>query len=195
MADIEKRTEAFIQSAFAHLRSAEGAFDLLAKFERIEMRDSIRALLGANIANIIAKARGELADAAALFESQKSHPPVYKNTPPVAGAIAWANALYLRWVALAAGASRTMLFASLFRFRLDVDPSSSSALALLHLLPPLCRPIISAACSQKRPIMKLRSNPTLFASTEGQVLKSGSCVRCRVYTVDTPCAWMMMLPS
>jgi dynein heavy chain len=33
---------------------------------------------------------------AALFESQRETPPVYKNSPPVAGAIAWANSLYQR---------------------------------------------------------------------------------------------------
>ena len=96
VAEIDRRTEAFIQSAFAHLRSAEGAFDLLAKFEKMEMRDSIRALMEANMSNIINKARGELAAAAALFEAQKENPPLTKNSPPVAGAIAWANALYLR---------------------------------------------------------------------------------------------------
>lgn len=32
----------------------------------------------------------------ALFEANKDAPPVYKNSPPVAGAIAWANALYQR---------------------------------------------------------------------------------------------------
>ena len=33
---------------------------------------------------------------AALFEAHKDAPPVYKNSPPVAGAIAWANSLYQR---------------------------------------------------------------------------------------------------
>lgn len=42
VAEIEKRTETFIQAAFAQLRSAEGAFDLLQKFAHIEMRDGIR---------------------------------------------------------------------------------------------------------------------------------------------------------
>jgi dynein heavy chain, axonemal len=121
VADIERRTELFIKQAFAHLRSAEGAFDLLAKFDKMEMRDSIRALLEGNMSNIVAKARGELAAAVALFEAQRASPPLTKNSPPVAGAIAWANALYLR---------------------------------------------------QKRPVVKFRTVPALFASAEGQLLKA-----------------------
>jgi dynein heavy chain len=61
VAEIERRTELFIERAFSQLRSAEGAFDLLQKFAGIEMRESIRALLEANTANIVQKARGELA--------------------------------------------------------------------------------------------------------------------------------------
>lgn len=75
VAEIEKRTEAFIERAFAQLRSAEGAFELLQKFKTIEMRDSIRKLLEANISNIMLKARKELASTAALFELHKESPP------------------------------------------------------------------------------------------------------------------------
>jgi dynein heavy chain len=120
VAEIERRTEAFIERAFSQLRSSEGAFDLLQKFKHIEMRDSIRALLEANTTNIVQKARRELAATAALFDSNKANPPVYKNNPPVAGAIAWANALYLK---------------------------------------------------QKRPIVRFKSMPSLFATPQGDALR------------------------
>jgi dynein heavy chain len=96
--DIERRTEAFIARAFEQLRSAEGAADLLAKFRAMDvnMRASLRALLEGNTANIVARARRELSVAAAAFESRRASPPLYKNNPPVAGAIAWANAVYQR---------------------------------------------------------------------------------------------------
>lgn len=120
VADIERRTESFIHRAFSQLRSAEGAFDLLQKFRGIEMRDSIRTLLDNNTANIVIKARRELATTAKLFEDHRAAPPVYKNHPPVAGAIAWANALYLK---------------------------------------------------QKRPILRFKQMPALFASLEGEAFR------------------------
>ena len=120
VAEIERRTERFIGEAFSQLRSSEGAFDLLAKLSTIQMRDSIRQLLEANMVNIVAKGRQELADTADLFLAQKADPPCNKNSPPVAGAIAWANALYLR---------------------------------------------------RKKPILKFRALPALFASPAGQTLK------------------------
>lgn len=58
---------------------------------------------------------------AALFEAHKDAPPVYKNSPPVAGAIAWANSLYQR---------------------------------------------------QKRPILRFKTMPALFNSTEGEALRA-----------------------
>ena len=94
--DVESRMQVFIGRCFEQLRSAEGAFDFLAKLSTIPMRDSLRRLLDGNAVNIVTKARAELADIVALFERSKDSPPVYKNAPPVAGAIAWANALYLR---------------------------------------------------------------------------------------------------
>ena len=94
--EIETRTQAFIAAAFSQLRSAESAFDFLAKLSTIPMRESLRALLDGNAINIVAKARAELAEVVALFEAKKDAPPVWKNVPPIAGAIAWANALYAR---------------------------------------------------------------------------------------------------
>jgi dynein heavy chain len=93
---VEDRTQAFIASAFVQLRSAEGAFDFLAKLATIPMRDSLRKLLDRNAINVLVKQRAELTEAVVLFAANKDAPPVYKNCPPVAGAIAWANALYLR---------------------------------------------------------------------------------------------------
>ena len=94
--EIETATETFIHGAFATLRSFDGAFNLLEKLREMEMRDSLRDLVHANAGNIVAKARSELADTAALFSSLKDSPPVPKSSPPVAGAIEWANALFLK---------------------------------------------------------------------------------------------------
>jgi dynein heavy chain len=96
VASVELRTQHFISDAFAALRSAEGAFDVLSKLSTMPMRDSLRALLHSNATNIITKARAELGEIRELFLARKDSPPVAKNSPPIAGAIAWANSLYLR---------------------------------------------------------------------------------------------------
>ncbi|KAA0154745.1 hypothetical protein FNF29_02274 [Cafeteria roenbergensis] len=94
---IERSTTSFIDHAFTRLRSAEAAFDLLKKLRGMGgMRDAIQRTLRSKDANVLSKARAELAASSRLFQAQKLDPPVYKNYPPVAGAIAWAHALYLR---------------------------------------------------------------------------------------------------
>jgi len=93
---VEEKTQAFISSSFDQLKSAESAFDVLVKLSTIRMRDSLRSLLHSNATNVVIKARQELRDVSALFTERKASPPVPKNAPPVAGAIAWANALYQR---------------------------------------------------------------------------------------------------
>jgi dynein heavy chain len=42
VAEIEKKTKDFIDHAFQRLRSAQGAFDLLEKFQHIQSRQSIK---------------------------------------------------------------------------------------------------------------------------------------------------------
>lgn len=96
VADLDARAEAFINSAFARLRSSSGAFALLEKFRHLRLRESIRVLLDGKLEQILDKARAELRATVLQFDAQRDNPPLYRNYPPVAGAIAWAHALYLR---------------------------------------------------------------------------------------------------
>jgi dynein heavy chain, axonemal len=97
VAKIEELTTGFIDHAFDRLRSSEAAFELLKKLRGVAgMRSAIQDTLKSKDSNVLAKARTELASTAQLFEAQSADPPVYKNFPPVAGAIAWAHSLYLK---------------------------------------------------------------------------------------------------
>ena len=93
---IERKTKDFIDQAFDSLRSAEGAFDLLEKLQTVQSRDVIKENIMEKFDNILRQASKELQATRDLFEANKASPPVYKNYPPVAGAIAWARALYHR---------------------------------------------------------------------------------------------------
>merc|ERR1712100_571406 len=94
--DIEASTHRFINSAFQKLRSAEGAFDLLQKFQSIKSRDSINRQMMEKYRDTYTQYLSELEKFQEKFDQNKDSPPVYKNFPPVAGAIAWARSLYER---------------------------------------------------------------------------------------------------
>jgi dynein heavy chain len=94
--EIEERTKEFIDSSFQKLRSAEGAFDLLQNFKNIESRESIRQLMMEKFTDILIQYSREVQDVRELFEAGKASPPVSKNQPPIAGAIAWGRSLYHR---------------------------------------------------------------------------------------------------
>jgi dynein heavy chain len=94
--EIETMTRHFIDTSFRKLRSAEGAFDLLQNFQTIQSRDSINRQMMEKYNDTLLQYSKELETIQATFESGKAAPPIFKNYPPVAGAIAWANALYLR---------------------------------------------------------------------------------------------------
>ena len=94
--EIETMTRHFIDTSFRKLRSAEGAFDLLQNFQTIQSRDSINRQMMEKYNDTLDQYSKELETIQATFENGKADPPIFKNYPPVAGAIAWANALYLR---------------------------------------------------------------------------------------------------
>ena len=60
VAEIEVKTKAFIDHAFQRLRSAEGAFDLLEKFQHIQSRQSIKDQMMEKFDDIIGQASKEL---------------------------------------------------------------------------------------------------------------------------------------
>ena len=123
VAEIEQMTEVFIKDSFRKLRSAEGAFELVQNFQKIGVNpppppnatqqmattgqlaagtvtqtagSSIKQQISERYRDILEQYLRELTATSAIFESQKDCPPIYKNFPPVAGAIAWARDLYHR---------------------------------------------------------------------------------------------------
>ena len=125
VAEVEVETTTFIDLAFHQLRSAEGAFDLLCGLgitagdgvsppappmsaQQTHGRPhtghgahrgrgaAIEAQLRLKFDDILRQYQKELVDVSHTFDSLKDTPPLYRNHPPVAGAIAWAGALFQR---------------------------------------------------------------------------------------------------
>lgn len=94
--EIEDMTKSFIEKSFQKLRSAEGAFELVQNFQNIQSRESINQSIDERYKDILAQYTKELDYISAIFHSNKAFPPIYKNYPPVAGAIVWARDLYNR---------------------------------------------------------------------------------------------------
>jgi dynein heavy chain, axonemal len=110
--EIEKMTEQFIKESFRKLRSAEGAFELVKNFQKIGSNNSnqiapdarsstsaagsIKQLISDRYNDILEQYARELDSIKLLFEKYRHRPMLYKNFPPVAGAIAWARDLYHR---------------------------------------------------------------------------------------------------
>jgi dynein heavy chain len=94
--DIEDMTKSFIELSFKKLRSAEGAFDLVENFRNIQSRESINQQIHERYNDILKQYTNELQHIDQIFQNNKNSPPIYKNFPPVAGAIAWALDLYQR---------------------------------------------------------------------------------------------------
>jgi dynein heavy chain len=93
VAAIERSAKGFIDASFQNLRSAEGAFEMLCKFESFKSRDVVNAQLKLKFVDVLEKFSQEVAEIERIFNRDKNAPPISKNQPPVAGAIRWANAL------------------------------------------------------------------------------------------------------
>ena len=96
VAEIEEMTKSFIELSFQKLRSAEGAFELVENFRNIQSRESINTQINERYKDILQQYTKELEGIHHIFETHRANAPIYKNYPPVAGAIAWARDLYTR---------------------------------------------------------------------------------------------------
>lgn len=94
--EIEDMTKSFIEQSFQKLRSAEGAFELVQNFQNIQSRESINQSIDERYKDILSQYTKELDHISAIFHAHKGAPPISKNYPAVAGAIAWARDLYNR---------------------------------------------------------------------------------------------------
>lgn len=116
--DIQKLTEDFIKESFHKLRSAEGAFELVQNFQKIGASNNgkvsgsappktskssmssntglITQVISDRYNDILQQYIYELESIQKIFKTYCHRPMLYKNFPPIAGAIAWARDLYLR---------------------------------------------------------------------------------------------------
>ena len=93
---IEAEAKRFIDESFKYLRSAEGAFDLLLKFQHIKSRESINEQMMNKLHEILRQYKKEVDIINHSFTTQKDKPPVPKGQPPIGGSIIWERSLFER---------------------------------------------------------------------------------------------------
>ncbi|KAM8812104.1 dynein axonemal heavy chain 10 [Rhynchonycteris naso] len=93
---IEKEAKNFIDESFKTLRSAEAAFDMLLKFKHIRSREAVNRQMMMKFNDILAQYCKEIDTMNNIFIRNLDNPPLYKNHPPVAGAIYWERSLFFR---------------------------------------------------------------------------------------------------
>ena len=91
---MEQQAIQFIDESFRTLRSSEGAFDLLQKYQNIGSREAIKNTLMRKFGEILSQFEKELDSINQLFVSRRDSPPIYKSFPKVAGAIHWSRSLF-----------------------------------------------------------------------------------------------------
>ncbi|KAM6051570.1 dynein axonemal heavy chain 10-like [Theristicus caerulescens] len=93
---IEEDTKNFIDESFKTLRSAEAAFDMLLNFKHIRSRETINKQMMMKFGDILDQYCKEVENVKQIFVQNLKDPPLYKNHPPVAGAIYWSRSLFYR---------------------------------------------------------------------------------------------------
>ncbi|KAM5237710.1 dynein axonemal heavy chain 10 [Ctenodactylus gundi] len=93
---IEKEAKNFIDESFKTLRSAEAAFDMLLKFKHIRSREAVNRQMMMKFSDILTQYCREIDIVNRIFLQNLDNPPLYKNHPPVAGAIYWERSLFYR---------------------------------------------------------------------------------------------------
>ncbi|TPX37396.1 hypothetical protein SeMB42_g06902, partial [Synchytrium endobioticum] len=95
-AQIEEMARSFLDASFKKLRSAEGAFDLLQNVRSVKSRESINKQLMTKWYEILDQYSREVETIGEIFRKNCDNPPIAKNQPRVAGAIAWSRSLFGR---------------------------------------------------------------------------------------------------
>ncbi|XP_030074215.1 dynein axonemal heavy chain 10 [Microcaecilia unicolor] len=93
---IEGEAKNFIDESFKTLRSAEAAFDMLLKFKHIRSREAINKQMMKKFNDILTQYCKEIDIINNLFVKYCDDPPLFKNHPPVSGAIYWERSLFHR---------------------------------------------------------------------------------------------------
>ncbi|XP_041266334.1 dynein heavy chain 10, axonemal [Onychostruthus taczanowskii] len=91
--DIEEKMTRFIDESFTTLRSAETAFDMLLKYKRLQIPETINKQFMKKFSVVLEQYCKEVEIVKQIFVENLKDPPLYKNHPPVAGAISWSRSL------------------------------------------------------------------------------------------------------
>uniref|UniRef100_A0A8C9N5K9 Dynein heavy chain tail domain-containing protein n=1 Tax=Serinus canaria TaxID=9135 RepID=A0A8C9N5K9_SERCA len=91
--DIEEKMTRFVDESFTTLRSAETAFGLLFKYKYLEIPETIKKQFIKKFRVVLDQYCKELEIVEQIFVQNLKDPPLYKNHPPVAGAISWSRSL------------------------------------------------------------------------------------------------------
>uniref|UniRef100_A0A8C3NCR8 Dynein-1, subspecies f n=1 Tax=Geospiza parvula TaxID=87175 RepID=A0A8C3NCR8_GEOPR len=89
---VEKMTR-FIDESFTTLRSAETAFGLLSKYKHLQIPETINKQFIKKFNVVLEQYCKEVEIVEQIFVQNLKDPPLYKNHPPVAGAISWSRSL------------------------------------------------------------------------------------------------------
>lgn len=92
--DLEDQLQQFIDASFEHMNSTETALALLFKFGQIQ---EVSLDLESKYHQLFFQyTKRDLEGVRKLYQKFKDRPPIPRNMPPVAGAVAWARQLYRR---------------------------------------------------------------------------------------------------
>ncbi|XP_047141246.1 dynein axonemal heavy chain 10 isoform X1 [Hydra vulgaris] len=91
---IDNEAKHFIDDSFKTLRSAEGAFNMLLRFQHIRSREAINNQMMKKFNDILVQFAKEVDKVFEIFKELEANPPISKNHPPVAGAIFWERSLF-----------------------------------------------------------------------------------------------------
>ncbi|XP_038008579.1 dynein heavy chain 10, axonemal [Motacilla alba alba] len=91
--DIEEKMTRFIDESFTTLRSAETAFHMLLKYKHLQIPEAINKQFLKKFRVVLEQYCKEVKIVEQIFVQNLKDPPLYKNHPPVAGAISWSRSL------------------------------------------------------------------------------------------------------
>ncbi|UJR24993.1 hypothetical protein I4U23_006354 [Adineta vaga] len=91
--ELEHLIGAYINVMFSKTKRTQEGLAILASFEPICERNYLRPILRDAYVNLFLNFENDLMDIRTSFEAQKDDPPLPRNAPPIAGAIAWSRTL------------------------------------------------------------------------------------------------------
>ena len=96
VSDVDCSLQVLVNSCFENVPNVTAALELLHKFNVLVQRPSLRADLQAKYLALFQRYGLELESVQRVYEMHKADPPLARNSPPVAGRIAWARQLLPR---------------------------------------------------------------------------------------------------